>query len=56
MESIKFRGGAKIGKIRTSWPFVTLTVRKDRLEITLEAKAIRSRCCSSSTARRRRRS
>ncbi len=31
MESIKFRGGAQIGRIRTSWPFVTLTVRKDRL-------------------------
>ena len=28
---LKFRGGAQIGKIRTSWPFVTLTVRKDRL-------------------------
>ena len=27
----KFRGGAQIGRIRTSWPFVTLTVRNDRL-------------------------
>jgi hypothetical protein len=31
MDELKFRGGAQIGKIRTSWPFVTLTVRKDRL-------------------------
>lgn len=31
MERLKFRGGAQIGRIRTSWPFVTLTVCKDRL-------------------------
>ncbi len=31
MGELKFRGGAQIGRIRTSWPFVTLTVRKDRL-------------------------
>jgi len=31
MDQLKLRGGAQIGKIRTSWPFVTLTVRKDRL-------------------------
>ena len=31
MEGLKFRGGAQIGRIRTSWPFVTLTVGKDRL-------------------------
>ena len=31
MEVLKFRGGAQIGRIRTSWPFVTLTVRKDQL-------------------------
>lgn len=31
MDELKFRGGAQIGRIRTSWPFVTLTVRKDRL-------------------------
>jgi len=31
MDQLKFRGGAQIGRIRTSWPFVTLTVRKDRL-------------------------
>ena len=31
MEELRFRGGAQIGKIRTSWPFVTLRVRKDRL-------------------------
>lgn len=31
MDELKFRGGAQIGRIRTSWPFGTLTVRKDRL-------------------------
>lgn len=31
MNELKFRGGAQIGKIRTSWPFCTLTVRADRL-------------------------
>lgn len=31
MDQIKFRGGAQIGLIRTSWPFVTLTVSKDKL-------------------------
>ena len=30
-EELRFRGGAQIGWLRTSWPFVTLTVRKDRL-------------------------
>src|SRR3970040_1157468 len=31
MDQIKFRGGAQIGMIRTSWPFVTLTVSKDKV-------------------------
>jgi hypothetical protein len=31
MDQIKFRGGAQIGLVRTSWPFVTLTVSKDKL-------------------------
>ena len=30
-DELKFRGGAQIGRIRTSWPFVTLTVRRDQL-------------------------
>lgn len=28
---LKFRGGGQIGRLRSSWPFVTLTVNRDRL-------------------------
>jgi hypothetical protein len=31
MNELKFRGGGQIGKVRSSWPFVTLTVSRDRL-------------------------
>jgi hypothetical protein len=33
MDEIKFRGGAKIGKMSDSWPFVTLTASKDKLRL-----------------------
>ena len=35
MEELKFRGGGQIGRIRSSWPFVTLTVRRDRLVLSV---------------------
>ena len=33
MQQIKFRGGAKIGKMSNSWPFATLTATKEELRL-----------------------
>lgn len=33
MEEIKFRGGARIGNMSSSWPFVTLTISKETLTL-----------------------
>lgn len=35
MDELKMRGGGMIGKSSSSWPFATLTVTKDRMELSV---------------------
>ena len=36
MDQLKMTGGARIGMANATWPFVTLTVTKDRLDLNVD--------------------